>query len=255
MTRLQPSAQEPTAEQRFDVPFQYEKGFSDKQGINLVGVLMATKPTSRWRIVIAHYDHLGKQGSRVFHGADDNASGIAAMLQLASRAKWLGQTNAPEQANSNLMFIASDAEEPGLFGSKALVPLLLQHISPRYIELAINLDMVGHPSRPYAIFLDGTRRFTKIATIMPKLSQNNNLCIRLSHPKPMGRDNKRVDWLRASDHYAFHEANLPWLYFGVPPHPQYHTPDDTSDRIDFDFLAAVSESAFELITINQKYLQ
>lgn len=234
----------------FDVPFEYEASFSTRQGINVIGTLPARSASKEWRIVVAHYDHLGKKGRQIYHGADDNASGVAALLQLAQRAKTqIDQGLFPD--NINLMFVATDAEEPGLYGSKALAPQL-QHLMPSaIISLALNLDMVGHPSRPYAVFLEGTRQFDKFSQWQTKLSQHNGLCIKLSHPRPIGRSIQTVDWLRASDHYPFHQAGIPWLYFGVPPHPQYHTPEDTIDRIDFAFLAAVSESAFELLVLDQ----
>ena len=79
--------------------------------------------------------------------------------------------------------------------------------------------------------------------------------IRPSHPRPIGRSVQRSDWLRASDHYPFHRAGLPWLYFGVPAHAQYHTRDDTPDRLDYPFIGAVAEAADLLLRLPSEQLQ
>lgn len=236
----------------FEVPFEYSTLFSQEVGSNLVALAPARQPTDKWRIVVAHYDHLGMSGGKVYHGADDNASGVAALLAIANH--W--QRAAPDSLpNINLMFVATDTEEPGLFGSTALVEQLKQRMPEAQFELMLNLDMIGHPSRPYAIYLEGSRNFYQFPQFRPMLNQSNGLCIKLSHPKPVGRSIQSTNWLRASDHYPFHQAKIPWLYFGVPPHPQYHTPEDTYETLDYVFLAAVAESAFELIKLDGNFLK
>lgn len=236
----------------FEVPFEYSTLFSQEVGSNLVALAPARQPTDKWRIVVAHYDHLGIKGGKVYHGADDNASGVAALLAIANH--W--QRAAPDSLpNINLMLVATDAEEPGLFGSTALVEQLKQRMPEAQFELMLNLDMIGHPSRPYAIYLEGSRNFYQFPQFRPMLNESNGLCIKLSHPKPVGRSIQSTNWLRASDHYPFHQAKIPWLYFGVPTHPQYHTPEDTYETLDYVFLAAVAESAFELIKLDGNILK
>lgn len=239
----------------FVVPFEYHTPFTLNSGANVIAIAMAQTPTNRWRIVVAHYDHLGMSGSQVYHGADDNASGVAAMLAIAAR--WQQQQSLPTHTlpNVNLMFVATDAEEPGLYGSTALVEQLKIRLPQATFELMLNLDMVSHPSRPYAIYLEGSRNFNQFNQFKPLLSEQNRLCIKLSHPKPIGRSIQNTNWLQVSDHYPFNKANIPWLYLGVPIHRQYHTPEDTVATIDITFLAAVTESAFELIQLNAEYLK
>ncbi|GGM77472.1 peptidase M28 [Shewanella xiamenensis] len=239
----------------FEVPFEYSTLFSQEVGSNLVALAPARQPTDKWRIVVAHYDHLGVSGGKVYHGADDNASGVAALLAIANH--WQAQQRAAPDSlpNINLMFVATDAEEPGLFGSTALVEQLKQRMPEAQFELMLNLDMIGHPSRPYAIYLEGSRNFYQFPQFRPMLNESNGLCIKLSHPKPVGRSIQSTNWLRASDHYPFHQAKIPWLYFGVPTHPQYHTPEDTYETLDYVFLAAVAESAFELIKLDGNFLK
>lgn len=239
----------------FIVPFEYQTFFTQETGANVVATAMATEPTNRWRIIVAHYDHLGMSGSKIYHGADDNASGVAAMLAIAKHWQQQFALQPNTLPKVNLMFVATDAEEPGLYGSIALVEQLKTRLPEATFELMINLDMVSHPGRPYGIYLEGSRNFTQFNQFKPLLNQQNRLCIKLTHPKPVGRSIQSTDWLRASDHYPFHKANIPWLYFGVPTHPQYHTPEDTVATIDITFLAAVTESAFELLQLNAEYLK
>ncbi|MCU8089376.1 M28 family peptidase [Shewanella sp. SM21] len=239
----------------FIVPFEYQTFFTQENGANVVATAMAAEPTNRWRIIVAHYDHLGLSGSKIYHGADDNASGVAAMLAIAKHWQQQFALQPNTLPKVNLMFVATDAEEPGLYGSIALVEQLKTRLPEATFELMLNLDMVSHPGRPYGIYLEGSRNFTQFNQFKPLLNQQNRLCIKLTHPKPVGRSIQSTDWLRASDHYPFHKANIPWLYFGVPTHPQYHTPEDTVATIDITFLAAVTESAFELLQLNVEYLK
>ena len=231
----------------FEVPFTYRFNFSDKQGINLIATIKAQNDTQRWRVITAHYDHLGKKGNKVFAGADDNASGVAAMLAIAEH--W--QQNGDKDIN--LMIVATDAEEPGLYGSYALVEQLLDSADMQ-IEMSLNLDMVGHPSRPNAIYIEGERNLTEFSQLKNQLQDYNQLCIRESRSRMKNGSMVKVDWLRASDHYPFHKKGIPWLYLGVPTHKQYHTVNDTIDTLNIAFLAAVTETAFELVSINKQHI-
>lgn len=226
----------------YHAPFDYGFLLSSRSGVNMIGVIPAQKPASRWRIITAHYDHLGKQGSHYYPGADDNASGVAALLSIA--AQW--QREPMEEVN--LMLVATDAEEPGLYGAYGLVEQL-KTMPEMQIELALNLDMIGHPSRPHAIYMEGEQNLTHFDTLAPTLTQHSKLCLKVNRSRVRGASSLNIDWLRASDHYAFHKANIPWLYLGVPPHKDYHTVNDTLDTINLDFLGATTELAFTLIQL------
>lgn len=238
----------------FNLPFTYSQGFSERHGSNVVGVLTATRPSSLWRLVIAHYDHLGVKRGKIHPGVDDNASGISAMLQLATYAA----ANRSLYQDTNLMFVATDAEEPGLYGGYALVERLnLPHSIPNaeQIELAVNLDMVGRPDRSNVIHLEGRRGFSQFSLIQQNLIKETGLCIRAHHSRKRTSMAAHINWLRASDHYPLHKAGIPWLYFGVPPHQDYHAPSDTVEKIDLEFLATVTASAHQLLIINSLQLE
>ncbi|MCK8044945.1 M28 family peptidase [Shewanella sp. 1CM18E] len=231
--------------------FTYRHSFSNKVGINIIGVVPANSHSDNWRMVIAHYDHLGGSNKRYYPGADDNASGIAGLLQLAEHA--IKQTN-----DVNLLFVATDAEEPGLYGAYALTEqFALTATTPqaKQIQLAINLDMIGRPNRTKAIYIEGLRRFHSAVEIRKTLIQDNQLCIRTQQPKSFDGSAITIDYLRASDHYPLHKVGIPWLYFGVPTHRDYHQPTDTQEKLNINFIAAVSESAYQLLKIDTLLLQ
>ena len=228
-------------QQSFSVTFNYQYQFSQQQGVNMIGIIPSRVPSNRWRVITAHYDHLGQQGKRIFHGADDNASGVAGLLAIAQQWQLTGLQDI------NLMLVATDAEEPGLYGSYGLVEQIMA-TPDMEVELAMNLDMIGHPSRPRAIYIEGEQNFSNFSQTKAWLSQQHQMCIRLSYSKFNTAGIKRMNWLKASDHYPFHKAGIPWIYFGVPPHSKYHTVDDTIDTLNIDFLTSVTEMAFSFIT-------
>ncbi|GGP41855.1 M20/M25/M40 family metallo-hydrolase [Shewanella saliphila] len=229
----------------FAIPFTFDYQFSTITGVNLVATIPAKVPSNRWRIITAHYDHLGQKGSTVFPGADDNASGVAGMLAIAQR--WQQQS---EIDDVNLMLVATDAEEPGLFGSYALVKLLQQDPTID-VELSVNLDMIGHPNRRRAIYMEGEKNLAQFEAIRAQLMQKTQLCIRTHRSSLLSGRLQKADWLRASDHYPFHKAGYKWVYFGVPPHPQYHTEYDTTDTLDIDFIVAVAETVYQLLQVDK----
>jgi Zn-dependent M28 family amino/carboxypeptidase len=224
-------------------PFEgkYQRAFVygafDKTGINLVGYRQGCTYPEHYIVITAHYDHLGKQGRKIFHGADDNASGVAAMLDLASKLT----VNCPAYS---YIFVATDAEESGLYGSKAFVaapPVALKNI-----VLNINLDMVSRPDRWGRLYLTGAKPYPGlIATLSaqhPKLKY-------LSHRGPgiISRDRARNDWPNASDHGPFYRADIPYLFFGGQEHPQYHTDEDQWQRIEPEFLDTAMQAIWHSV--------
>ncbi|MCL2912357.1 M20/M25/M40 family metallo-hydrolase [Shewanella corallii] len=242
---------------KFQHSFEYTQGFSDRQGINLAVMLPAADDTDNapWRLVLAHYDHLGgraglsRPDGKYFPGADDNASGVAAMLSVAESLK-------KQALSANVLMVFTDAEEPGLYGSKALVRELQNAGVLSQIELVINLDMVGRPDKHRRLYVEGIQSMVPASRyqVLQQLQlgyQTIGLCSRVGHPKGMGRGSfvsDRIDWLRASDHYPFHKKDIPWLFFASGNHNQYHTEQDSIDRLDLNFIHQVSQLTNQLIT-------
>lgn len=205
---------------------------------NLVGVLKANAPgvepeRARWIVIGAHHDHLGDFGDdarrhdTVYHGADDNASGVAALLELAA---YLSQG---ERA-LNLAFVTFTAEEQGLLGSRAFLRDKL--IAAPQIELMLNLDMIGrNPDEPLRIY-SGEDARSLVAAVLPRAGELGlEVELREKEIEPV------------SDHYSFHRAGVAVVSFFTGLHDDYHGVGDTADRLDYDRMEAITRLAAELI--------
>ena len=192
---------------------------------NVVGRIDGSAGSGRVIVVTAHYDHLGERDGQVFNGADDNASGVAAMLELAR----LFSSDAPRHT---IVFAALDAEESGLRGARAFVadpPVELERIA-----IDINLDMVGR-NVANELWVAGTAHTPSLQPLIARIAADAAVTLRVGHDRPgvAGQD----DWTGASDHGAFHERGIPFLYFGVEDHADYHKESDEAAGIEPTFLA------------------
>ncbi|MBU2115328.1 MAG: M28 family peptidase [Gammaproteobacteria bacterium] len=221
---------------RYQQEFTYSR-WPEKTGINVLGWRRGCTYPAHYIVITAHYDHLGKQGRKIFHGADDNASGVAAMLELA------GGLSSVCPAYSYI-FLATDAEEDGLHGSKAFIAA--PPVSLENIVLNLNLDMISRADRRGRLYLTGARRYPALIT---QLEINFSKLQFLHHRGPgrIARNNPRYDWPNASDHGPFHRAGIAYLFFGGQEHPQYHTPDDTWQRIQPEFLAMAMQAIWHTV--------
>jgi hypothetical protein len=193
---------------------------------NVVGLLPGSDPQLKQEYVIigAHYDHLGMggpgSGSRrpdtlaVHNGADDNASGVAGLLELAE--KWAA---APEKPKRSLLFVAFTGEEMGLLGSKHFVNNPLIDLSR--VQLMINLDMIGRlDSVSRALTFGGTGTAAGLGELVQGLAAQHNLHPALS-PEGYG----------PSDHASFYSKDISVLFVWTNISQEYHTPDDDARLI------------------------
>lgn len=185
----------------------------------------------------AHYDHLGLGGpfsksdkkNTIHGGADDNASGTAALLEIAEKI-----ASQKHQLKRSVIFIAFGAEEHGLLGSKFFVENPLVPLSQ--IKLMINMDMVGRLNDKKHVYMGGAGTFPDGVSFM------NELGIAL-HLTPV----VHAGGVGGSDHVSFYEKNISVLGIHTGGHPQYHTPEDTIDLINFKGHKQVSEYVFQTI--------
>jgi len=193
-------------------------------GVNFVGRI-AGADSSRVIVISAHYDHLGTRGGQVFNGADDNASGTAGMLAIARSMRGM-------RPHHTILFVAMDAEEIGLRGARAFVAD--PPVDPATMRLDINLDMVSRNEK-HELWVAGTHHYPWLLPLIDSVRPDPPVVLKVGHDLPgTGSD----DWTGASDHGAFHNAGIPFLYFGVEDHPDYHRATDEFERIDPDFLVA-----------------
>lgn len=217
---------------QFIVPFNYKSGFfSEGNAHNVMAVTatIANKPTV---VITAHFDHLGRSGKGVYNGADDNASGVAALLTLA---KLISESS---NRQLNYLFLATDAEEAGLFGAREFInnpPIPLSDIL-----ININLDMLGVSKRKrlFALYNNPSQPLVKV---LKNISWHTNS--RLKFTKGNGFydssvKNQRRRIINAGDHRAFYKKNIPVIYFGVGEHGNYHSVNDTYENIHHGFFDA-----------------
>jgi Zn-dependent M28 family amino/carboxypeptidase len=193
----------------------------DYSAANVIGRVEGRDASARTLVVTAHYDHLGIRDGVLFPGADDNASGVAVLLAAARYF-----VRHPPQ--HTLVFAALDAEELGLRGARELLESTL--LSPADVALHVNLDMVGRSDRN-EIYAAGTSHTPWITPLLQDVQARASVRILFGHDRPLDPTGLE-DWTHASDHGLFHDAGIPFVYFGVESHADYHASTDTPGRID-----------------------
>jgi Zn-dependent M28 family amino/carboxypeptidase len=197
--------------------------------LNLVGQIRGSAHPERVMVVSAHYDHLGVQKGQAYLGADDNASGVAAMLAVAAHFK-------QHPPRNTIVFAAFDSEELGLRGANAFVnapPVPLKNVT-----LNLNFDMVSRNDKN-EIYVAGTRYTPSLKALVAKAATGSTLKVIMGHDSRPQGEPADYDWTGSSDHGAFHKAGIPFLYFGVEDHADYHKPGDTFEKVDPKFYAEV----------------
>ncbi len=220
----------------FERPFELPaRAGGAKTGVNLVGYVQGRAHPERFVVVTAHYDHMGVKDGTVFNGADDNASGVAVLLQLAAR---FGGARRPEHS---IIFAALDAEEMGLLGAHALVKQL--RAEKRALALNVNLDMVSRSERG-ELYAAGTHHAPALRALLEGVAARAPVKLLFGHDRPeLGQG----DWTNQSDHFAFHRAGVPFVYFGVEDHPDYHKPTDDFESLTADFFVRAAETILDAV--------
>ncbi|MBI2836780.1 MAG: M28 family peptidase [Acidobacteria bacterium] len=192
---------------------------------NLIGYLPGETYRDSWIVLSAHYDHLGVKNGKLHPGADDNASGVAAILATAT---YFSQ----HQPEHSLLVAAFDAEEKGLRGSYAFFDD--PPVKPEQIALEINLDMVSRNDENQ-IYVCGTYQSPTLKALVEPLASRSSVQVLWGHDRPMWRAGLVENWVNLSDHGPFHDHGIPFLYFGVADHEDMHEPGDTFERLQPDF--------------------
>ncbi|HVZ48585.1 MAG TPA: M28 family peptidase [Gemmatimonadaceae bacterium] len=205
----------------FAAPFTSSGRGGDVTGTNLVGVVRGTKAPDQYIVLSAHYDHLGVRNGTVYPGADDNASGTCAVLAIAA---WL-KAHPPGHSVIIALF---DGEEGGLRGSRAFVadpPVALDKVLAN-----VNLDMVGRNAQG-ELYAAGATPWPRMRPLIEATAKASGVTLRMGHDSGGGHE----DWTNQSDQGAFDAKKIPWVYFGVEDHPDYHKPTDFPNRIEPGF--------------------
>ncbi|WP_400075700.1 M28 family peptidase [Winogradskyella sp. R77965] len=208
-------------------------------GNNVIGFIDNKAKTT---IVIgAHYDHLGfggegslyrEEDKAVHNGADDNASGVAVLLNLASRLK-IKNDQAEIKDKNNYLFMAFSGEEMGLLGSNYFSKN--PTIDAESINYMINMDMVGRMKKDstLAVYGTGTSPMFK-----QTLKANNDKFKLIENESGVG----------PSDHTSFYLIDIPVLHFFTGQHEDYHKPGDDSDKLNYEGMNLISDYIFNIIS-------
>jgi Peptidase family M28 len=208
----------------YELPFDFEGRENIKvNGINIAGWIKGTSRSDEYIVISAHYDHVGIRNDKIYNGADDNASGVGALIALGEYF----QKNKPVHS---IILVAFDAEEMGLQGAKAFVKT--PPIPIEKIRVNINMDMVARADDK-ALVACGTHYYPQLKPFIEKMGNTEKVRIILGHDDPAkykGSDN----WTQSSDHGPFHLAKIPFVYFGVADHGDYHKPTDDFEKVDIE---------------------
>lgn len=216
-----------------------EQRFTGRKGEKLRNVLaiLPGRDTTRRLVVGAHFDHEGTKNGAVFHGADDNASGTAVLLELARAAKAAGVRPA-----HTLVLAFWDGEERGLLGSRHYVSELGRDTAS--VICYINFDMVGRntdENRP-ALF---RYFYTESEPRFREWFDRSVAAGKLQHLEADYRPCDRT--IGGSDNMSFARAGIPIVWYHTDGHPDYNKPTDTADRINYPKLLDIARSAWYLI--------
>jgi len=219
-------------EQPWEMQGRTREGPKTFNGVNVIGVIPGTRVRDRYIVVTAHYDHVGVNDGQIFNGADDNASGVATMLALAAELK-------REAPDHSVLIVALDGEERGLLGARHFVeapPVPLESVA-----MNLNFDMTARAETDGKLWVTGTYQHPNLRPLLEPLPANGAVSFAFGKdtPQDTGADN----WVEASDHGAFHRAQVPFLYFGVNYHPDYHRPSDDFERITPSVFISATELA------------
>ena len=205
-------------------------------GRNVGAFLEGTDPILRDELIVigTHYDHLGVRKGQTYRGADDNASGTSMMLEIARQ-----MAAAKQRPKRSVVFVGFDLEEQMLFGSRWFVahpPFELSRV-----KLFITADMIGRSlgNLPLPIvFVMGSEHAPRLKTLLDDVGA------------PQGLEVARlgVDLIGVrSDYGPFWGEKIPFLFFSTGEHPDYHTPRDVPEKLDFEKVARVSSLVLKVV--------
>lgn len=216
---------------------------------NVAGYIEGSDPVLKNEVVVfsGHYDHIGVSGRGINTGADDNASGCAALLSMAEAFQ-----NLSKKPLRSILFLWVSGEEIGLYGSKSYVNNPLFPLDKTVADL--NMDMIGRVKEeadstkdtpmtgPNSVFVITGNQSKELIAIADAVDKKSILDLDYSLS---GRDHP-LQLFSRSDHYNFVEKDIPVLFFTTGIHSDYHTPGDVIEKIDFEKMELVTRAMFDI---------
>jgi len=205
----------------FEQPFSFRQNKKSYHAVNVLGLIKGSVSPEKHIVISAHYDHEGVDQGQVYNGADDNASGISALFAFAEYFK-----NHPPKYS--VILAAFDAEELGLKGSKYFVNHPI--ISSKDMVLNINMDMISRSDKK-ELDVVGTSENKMLKPLITDYNHSSKIKLLAGHDRYDDLEN----WTYSSDHADFYKKGIPFLYFGVEDHKDYHEPTDDYENIHPEF--------------------
>ncbi|WP_299060695.1 M28 family metallopeptidase [uncultured Polaribacter sp.] len=207
-----------------------------KDSENVLGFIKGTEKPDEIVVISAHLDHEGVKNGQVYNGADDDASGSMAILEIAAAFK--KAEKAGKGPKRSILFLHVTGEEKGLLGSKYYTENPIFPLANTVCNL--NIDMIGrvddlHKADSNYVYLIGSDR---LSTQLHQVSDSINAKytqINLDYRFNDINDPNRFYY--RSDHYNFAKHNIPVIFYFNGTHEDYHKPTDTPDKIEYDLLA------------------
>ncbi len=205
---------------------------------NILAFIEGKELKDEFVVLGAHWDHLGlggpNSGSRVpdtvavHYGADDNASGVAGIIEIAEK---LAQQ---KELKRSVLVIAFGAEEMGLLGANYFTNNPLFEL--KQLKAMVNLDMIGRLKKDNSIMISGTGTSLEGEAILRNLNADSTFAISMQ-PEGFG----------ASDHAAFYAKDVPVFFLSSGAHDDYHTPSDKPDRINLEGAKSIADYSYNLM--------
>ena len=206
-----------------------------KPSENVVAYIEGSEKPQELIVISAHIDHVGMRGTDIYNGADDDGSGIVAIMEIAEAFK--EAENGGHGPKRSILFLHVTGEERGLLGSKYYTNFPIFPLENTVSNL--NIDMIGrvddaHTNNENYIYIIGD---DKLSTELHEISEAvNEKYTKLYLDYTYNDDDDPNRFYYRSDHYNFAKNNIPVIFYFNGTHDDYHRPSDTPDKIDYDLL-------------------
>jgi hypothetical protein len=205
---------------------------------NVIAIMEGNDPVLKNEVIVigAHYDHLGIKNSKVYNGADDNASGTATIIEIARNL-----SKNKELFKRTVVFVAFDAEEIGLVGSTFYINDFIEKNSVQNVVLMMSLDMVGYLKQSGKLKISGVKTLENHLQFFDQVKFDENFKLELK-----SFDNSMFT---GSDHGPFLNRKIPAFHVTTGLKSPYHKPEDDAHLIDYEGLSIVTDYFSALITV------
>ena len=225
------------------IPQEFFGNGSQNDSENVMAYILGSEYPEEVIVISGHYDHLGKRDEQVFNGADDNASGTSAIMEIAEAFK--EATKNGHRPKRSILFLHVTGEEVGLYGSRYYVTHPVFKMENTVANL--NIDMIGrvdpkHIERPKYLYLIGSDRLSQELDDIAQDINKEFFDLKLDYT--FNKENDPNRFYFRSDHFNFAQRGVPVIFYFNGEHEDYHKTTDTPEKINFDLLKLRTDYIF-----------